>query len=147
MGSFPVSSAIYANNFHLNSNSTPLFQDDNSISPLYPSEDFAIIREVVGAAHARFERVQELVNAKPELAKATWDWGFGDVESALGAAAHMGRKDIADFLIGHGARPDIYTFAMLGKLNAVKGMIEDMPSITVSCRSSRFSSRYSSLHS
>lgn len=104
-------------------------QDDKTIHPLYPSTDPEEIRQVVGAAHTQFEVVKELVTARPELAKATHDWGFGDVESALGAASHMGRKDIAAFLIAHGARPNIFTFAMLGKLKAVKSMIEEMPGV------------------
>jgi len=102
---------------------------NNEVGPLYPSENPEVVREVVGAAHTQFEKLKELVTARPELAKATYDWGFGDVESALGAASHMGRKDIAEFLIEYGARPNIFTFAMLGKLNAVKAMIEDMPGI------------------
>ena len=101
----------------------------NGVHPLYPSTDPADVRAVVGAAHTQFEEVKKLVNARPELAKATWDWGFGDVESALGAASHMGRKDIAEYLIEKGARPNIFTFAMLGKLETVKSMIEDMPGI------------------
>lgn len=105
------------------------FQNDPELGPLYPTEDPNVLRAVVGAAHTRFDELKKLVTAKPELAKASYDWGFGDVESALGAASHMGRKDIAEFLIEYGARPDIFTFAMLGKLNAVKSMIEDMPGI------------------
>ena len=128
-GLFSISPQLYANNnlgFFPKKN--PL-QDGNELNPLYPTEDPMVLREVVGAAHTRFEKVKKLVTAKPELAKASWDWGFGDVESALGAASHMGRKDIAEFLIEYGARPDIFTFAMLGKLNAVRSMIEDMPGI------------------
>ena len=102
---------------------------DNSVHDLYPTTHYSEISAVVGACHSNLDRVRELVNKKPELAKATWDWGFGDVESALGAASHMGRKDIADYLIDMGARPDIYTFAMLGKVDAVKAMIEAMPGI------------------
>lgn len=106
-----------------------LSQDGPEIHPLYPTTDPNDIRKVVGAAHTQFEVVKELVTARPELAKSTWDWGYGDWESALGAASHMGRKDIAEFLIEHGARPNIYTFAMLGKLNSVRQMIQDMPGI------------------
>lgn len=111
-----------------------LYQDvwlsnDKIVSDSYPSTDRAAMKAVVGAAHTKLDIVKELVMARPELAKASYDWGFGDVESALGAASHMGRKDIAEFLIEYGARPDIYTFAMLGKLNTVKAMIEDMPGI------------------
>ncbi len=104
-------------------------QEVATIGSLYPTADPADIRKVVGASHTQFEIVKELVSARPELAKATWDWGFGDWESALGAASHMGRKDIAEFLIANGARPNIYTFAMLGKLEPVKHMIEAMPGI------------------
>ncbi|MEZ4892513.1 MAG: hypothetical protein R3A50_13840 [Saprospiraceae bacterium] len=95
----------------------------------YPSIDDEIVAEVVGASHFNFERVQELVNKRPELARATWDWSFGDWETALGAASHVGRRDIAEFLISKGARPDIFTYAMLGHYEAVKAMIEAQPGV------------------
>lgn len=95
----------------------------------YPAMSDDLVSEMVGAAHARFDRVKELVEARPELANATWDWGFGDIESALGAAAHMGRRDIADLLMKHGARADIFTYAMLGELEVVKAMIAASPGI------------------
>jgi len=103
--------------------------EKGALHPDYPTTDLAVVRAVMGAAHTKLDVVKELVLARPELAKATYDWGFGDVESALGAASHMGRKDIADILIEDGARPNIFTYAMLGKVNAVKAMIEDMPGI------------------
>lgn len=95
----------------------------------YPSIDDEIVNEVVGVSHFNFDRVKELVTPRPELARATWDWAFGDWETALGAASHVGRRDIANFLIAHGARPDIFTFAMFGKYEIVKTMIESMPGI------------------
>lgn len=95
----------------------------------YPAMSDDLVSEVVGAAHARYDRVKELVEARPELANATWDWGFGDIESALGAAAHMGRRDIAELLMKHGARADIFTYAMLGELEVVKAMISATPGI------------------
>ena len=84
---------------------------------------------MVGAAHTNLPKVQELVSEQPELARACWDWGFGDFESALGAAAHMGRRDIAEFLLANGARPDIFTFAMLGSVESVRAMIEAVPGV------------------
>ena len=51
----------------------------------------------------------------PTLANAAWDWGGGDWETALGAAGHMGRRDIAEFLLAHGARLDLFVAAMLGE--------------------------------
>lgn len=95
----------------------------------YPSIDDKIVAEVVGASHFDLERVKVLVNARPELARATWDWSFGDWETALGAASHVGRRDIAEFLMSHGARPDIFTFAMMGHYEAVKSMIEAQPGV------------------
>ncbi|MDH3649422.1 MAG: hypothetical protein OEQ53_07045 [Saprospiraceae bacterium] len=103
--------------------------ENRAIGPEFPSQSAEDVRTVVGASHTQFDKVKELVTARPELAKAAWDWGFGDWESALGAASHMGRRDIAEFLIAHGARPNIYTFAMLGNLAAVKGMVETMPGV------------------
>ncbi len=95
----------------------------------FPSQDPALVREVVGASHGRIDRVRELVEGSPALARASWDWGFGDWESALGAASHMGRRDIAELLIAHGARPNLFTLVMLGKLEAVKSTVESMPGI------------------
>jgi hypothetical protein len=101
----------------------------SAVSPKFPGTDDADAQAVVGASHGNFEKVKELVSARPELALATWDWGFGDWETALGAASHVGRRDIAEFLIAHGARPDHFTFAMFGALDAVKGMMAASPGL------------------
>jgi hypothetical protein len=96
---------------------------------LFPHQPRELVQEVVGASHRDLARVRELVLARPSLAKATWDWGFGDWETALGAAAHTGQREIALFLMAHGARPDIFAFAMLGHLAAVRACIESQPGI------------------
>lgn len=95
----------------------------------YPSIDDEIVSTVVGASHFDFDKVKEFVSKRPEMARATWDWSFGDWETALGAASHVGRRDIAELLIDHGARPDIFTFAMFGNYDAVKSMIEARPGV------------------
>src|SRR5215207_4303831 len=76
-------------------------------------------REVVGASHAKLVRVKELVSVTPSLARASWDWGFGDWETALGAASHVGNKEIAAVLLAAGAHPTIFSAAMLGHLETV----------------------------
>ncbi|GAB4445527.1 MAG: ankyrin repeat domain-containing protein [Anaerolineales bacterium] len=86
-----------------------------------------LVQEFVGNAHENLERVKELLTQEPALVNATWDWGGGDFETALGAAAHMGRRDIATFLLEHGARLDLFTAAMLGKLNIVQAALEAFP--------------------
>ena len=47
----------------------------------------------------------------------------------IGAASHVARKDIVEYLLQNGARPDIFTFAMLGSFNVVRSMIEFSPGI------------------
>jgi hypothetical protein len=95
----------------------------------FPAIDDKIVADVVGSSHFNLDKVKELVNKRPELARATWDWGFGDWETALGAASHVARRDIAGFLMSKGARPDIFTYAMMGAYEAVKAMIDASPGI------------------
>ena len=95
----------------------------------YPSMNDGMVSSIVGASHGNFDKVKELVGQRPELAGAAWDWGFGDWETALGAASHVGRRDIAEFLISNGARPDIFTFTMMGMLKSVQEIIETVPGI------------------
>ncbi|WP_391592758.1 hypothetical protein [Winogradskyella sp.] len=93
----------------------------------YPSIDDSIVNEVVGKSHFDLETVKKLVDKRPELARATWDWGFGDWESAIGAASHVGRRDIVGYLMSKGARPTLFTYAMLGCYDVVKEVIESLP--------------------
>ena len=65
----------------------------------------------------------------PHLINATVDWGDGDFESALGAASHVANQDIAKFLIGKGARPDLFTMAMLGHSEQLIGMLKLYPNL------------------
>ena len=95
----------------------------------FPHQDPALVAEVVGASHTDLARVRALVDARPALARASWDWGFGDWESALGAASHMGRRDIAEYLMARGARPNLFTWAMLGRLEAVRAVVEGSPGV------------------
>ena len=101
----------------------------NDVLPTFPSTDPDLVSGVVGAAHTDLDAVVDLVTTHPHLARATVDWGFGDWESALGAASHMGRRDIAEFLIDNGARPDIFSAASLGQLEAVRGLVSASPGV------------------
>ena len=86
-----------------------------------------LVQEFVGNAHGDLNRVKELLAQEPGLINATWDWGGGDFETALGGASHMGRRDIAEFLLEHGARLDLFAAAMLGKLDIVKAALAAYP--------------------
>jgi hypothetical protein len=93
----------------------------------FPSQPYAVVKEMVIASHGNVARVKELVGRSPALARAAVDWGYGDWEDALGAASHVGSREIAEFLIANGARPTIFSAAMLGQLDAVKAFITAMP--------------------
>ncbi|MBK9008730.1 MAG: ankyrin repeat domain-containing protein [Anaerolineae bacterium] len=92
-----------------------------------PALESKLVQEFVAVAHSDLNRVKELLAQEPALVNATWDWGGGDFESALGAAGHMGRKDIANFLLEHGARIDLFVAAMLGNLEIVKAALTAYP--------------------
>jgi len=100
-----------------------------ALPELFPTQAPELVRELVTVAHFSLPRVRELVTRQPSLARATWDWGFGDWESALGAASHMGNRAIAEFLLANGARPDLFSAAMLGQLEAVKALVAASPGV------------------
>ena len=96
---------------------------------LFPTQAPELVREIVTVSHFSLARVEELVMRQPSLARASWDWGFGDWESALGAASHMGKREIAELLLAHGARPDLFSAAMLGQLEVVKALVVAAPGV------------------
>ncbi len=108
---------------------TPHHEESPGRDPYFPSQDPQRVKETVAVSHGNLKRARELVEARPALAKAAWDWGFGDWETALGAASHTGSREIAELLIAHGARPNIFTFAMFGQLGVVKASVEANPGI------------------
>ena len=93
--------------------------------PLKPE----LVKEFVMAAHGDLEKVKALFAEQPALLNATWDWGNGDFESAMGGAGHTGGKEIARFLIANGARTDIFVHAMLGDLDIVKATLTKHPGL------------------
>jgi hypothetical protein len=95
----------------------------------FPRQEDAWVKEVVGAAHSDLARVRAVVEAHPTAANAAFDWGFGDWETPLGAAAHTGRREIAEYLLEKGARLDLFAAAMLGWTEVVKGIVESRPGI------------------
>lgn len=79
--------------------------------PLRPEQVHAFVR----AGHADLAAVRQMVAEEPGLLNATWDWGGGDWETALGGASHMGTRATAEYLVSQGARMDVFCAAMLGK--------------------------------
>jgi hypothetical protein len=100
-------------------------QNQQRPDPLDPK----IVQEFVRAGHHDLEGVKAKLIEIPALLNATTDWGAGDFETALGGASHMGRKDIATFLISKGARMDIFTAAMMGYTDLVVSMCTKHPEL------------------
>ncbi len=85
------------------------------------------VKSVVGKSHSSLDDVRALVEETPLLVNAVWDWGGGDFETPLQAAAHTGRRPIAEFLLSKNARFDLYAAAMLGELDQVKALLAADP--------------------
>lgn len=100
-----------------------------AVDPAFPCHPAEIVREMVIVSHGNVARVKELVTRLPALARAAIDWGYGDWEDALGAASHVGNRQIAEFLIANGARPSIFSAAMLGQLDVVKAFVAATPGV------------------
>ena len=94
-----------------------------------PQIDRAKVKRFVIAGHFNLEAVKEMLAADPALINGAIDWGNGDFETALGGASHMGRRDIAEFLLEHNARMDVFAATMLGRLDIVKAAIAAFPNI------------------
>jgi len=106
---------------------TPAPANAEPVPDFFPTQPPELVREMVTVSHFNLKRVQELVEARISLARAAWDWGFGDWEDALGAASHMGNRPIAEYLLSKGARPTLFSAAMLGQLEVVKAFIAAQP--------------------
>jgi hypothetical protein len=70
-----------------------------------------------------------MLEAYPNLLYCRYDWGNGDFEEAIEGAGHVGNKEIAQFLIEKGARPNIYVLTMLGETAIVRSIVEKYPSL------------------
>lgn len=92
-----------------------------------PALDTDLVRTFVANAHGDIDAVRSALGDEPTLANAAWDWGGGDWETALGAASHMHRRDIAELLLAHGARLDLFAAAMLGHVEIVRAVFSAHP--------------------
>jgi hypothetical protein len=92
-----------------------------------PALDPRTVEAFVANSHGDIDAVRELLAEEPRLVHAAWDWGGGDWETGLGAAAHMGRRQIALLLLEHGARLDLFAAAMLGYFDIVSAVLAEFP--------------------
>src|SRR5438445_41680 len=59
-----------------------------------PQINKLMIQDFVIFAHMDIKMVEKLLDKEPALVNSFMDWGGGDWESALGAASHMGNRDM-----------------------------------------------------
>ena len=95
----------------------------------HPQFDRARVKRFVIAGHGNLAAVKAMLTEEPNLINGAIDWGNGDFETALGGASHMGRRDIAEYLLEHNARMDIFAATMLGKIDIVKSAVAAFPNI------------------
>lgn len=83
------------------------------------------VPEIVLKAHSDLEAVKRLAEAEGADLEARGP----DGETPLQAASHMGRKDIAAFLLSKGARLDPYGAALLGMRAELAGFLQEDPEL------------------
>src|SRR3981081_3347528 len=83
----------------------------------------SLVDECVGNAHGNLDRVRELVEEHPALARARASWG----ESPVEAATQMGRRDIIEYLVSRGAPVDFFTACVLGRTDQVLAELHSHP--------------------
>jgi ankyrin repeat protein len=81
-----------------------------------------MVEPFVLAAHADLTTVKEMLAREPRLLNAVWEKVN---ETALAAAAHMGRADIATHLLEAGAPLTICAAAMLGLTDRVAAFVQE----------------------
>ncbi|MEP7293381.1 MAG: ankyrin repeat domain-containing protein [Chloroflexota bacterium] len=84
------------------------------------------IDEFVVAAHHDLPRVQELLAEQPDLLNENATW----IETPIQAAAHVGNRPIAEYLLDQGAPLDICTASMMGLTEDVKALLADNPELS-----------------
>ena len=94
-----------------------------------PQINRLLVQDFVIYAHMDTQMVSKLLDKEPALVNSFMDWGAGDWESGLGAAAHMGNRDMAILLLDRGARMDIFAATMLGQLDAVRAFLTLQPKL------------------
>jgi hypothetical protein len=92
-----------------------------------PQLDRPRVKRFVIAGHGNLPAVKAMLAEQPNLINGAIDWGNGDFETALGGASHMGRRDIAEYLLEHNARMDIFAATMLGRLDIVTAAVAAFP--------------------
>jgi hypothetical protein len=94
-----------------------------------PPLKMELVKEFVIAGHGKPEKVLEMLSDHPNLVYCRYDWGNGDFEEAIEGAGHLGNKSLAELLIKHGARVNLFVLTMLGKSDLVLPVLDQYPEL------------------
>jgi ankyrin repeat protein len=83
------------------------------------------IDQLVVAAHHDLPKVQQILAKHPDFLNENATW----IETPIQAAAHVGNRTIAEYLLDQGAPLDICTAAMLGLEDDVAGLLAEFPDL------------------
>lgn len=92
-----------------------------------PQLDKKLVQEFVGKSHGDGDRVKELLDEHPTLLNAAHDWKYGDFETGLGAASHMGNKELVKYFLDKGAQANIFTAALFGRMEIIRPLLDFSP--------------------
>lgn len=79
------------------------------------------------AGHGNLEKVMQMLAGNPALLNAPYQWSESDKETAIQAAAQVGNRKIAEFLLDKGAPLETCTAAMLDLQDEVQRRIDGNP--------------------
>lgn len=114
LGLLTISSSIVRNN--------PIKPEQDE-----PQLDKSLVLEFVGAAHKDMDKVKSLLQEHPTLLNSAHDWETGDFETGLGAASHMGYKELVHYFIEQGAQVNLFTAALFGRIDILKPILDFFP--------------------
>jgi hypothetical protein len=89
----------------------------------------SVVKDFVSAGHNNLSKVKEMLAEHPHLLYARYDLGNGDFEEAIEGAGHVGNREIAEFLINAGARPNVFVLTMLGETAIVNSILDKYPAL------------------
>jgi len=106
----------------------PLFSFTNQEEAIVQL-DKKLVQEFVGKSHSDMDKVKELLEEHPTLLNAAHDWKLGDFETGLGAASHVGYKELVTYFLEKGAQANIFTAALFGRMDVIKAMLDFSPNL------------------
>jgi len=89
--------------------------------------DKLVVQEFVRVSHGKMDQVKEMLEEYPTLLNVAHDWKNGDFETGLGAASHVGHKELVQYFLDKGAQANIFTACLFGKMEIVKPMLTAFP--------------------